>query len=156
MTDIRFYHLTRSPIEKALPQILLKALQTGKAILVYGDVQEDRIQSLNDQLWTFDDKSFIPHGTEKEGNPKDQPVWLTNKASNDNDAKILILFDNTQIQDDTSLDLKSFDLVCYFFDGAQSDVLNASRGYWKKLSDQDGLELTYWQQDQKGRWSQKA
>lgn len=157
MTEIRFYHLTRSPIEKALPQILGKALETNKNIMVYGQIDEGRLEALNNHLWQFDDKSFIPHGTPKEGFAEDQPVWLTNIPSNDNNAKILMLIDSTQVNTDGSeLNLSEFDLICYFFDGAQADKLQSSRGYWKALSDLGKYDLTYWQQDQKGAWSKKA
>ena len=52
MTDIAFYHLTRSPLEAALPKLLEKTLDAGKrAVVVAGS--EERVENLNNALWTY-------------------------------------------------------------------------------------------------------
>ncbi|MED5396188.1 MAG: DNA polymerase III subunit chi, partial [Pseudomonadota bacterium] len=40
MTEIAFYHLERSPLERALPKLLEKTLEAGKrALVVVGSVE---------------------------------------------------------------------------------------------------------------------
>lgn len=150
-TQIRFYHLMRSPFEQALPQILSKALERGMRAFCYGHCDEGRLQALNDYLWRYDEKSFIPHGTKKEGHADHQPVWLDNSPQNANQANLLILFDGARAEKPDE-----YEMVCYFFDGNRDDWLNEARAYWKELNDSKLYALSYWQQNQKGGWVQKA
>ena len=60
MTDVRFYHLTRTSLEAALPQMLEKTLERGqRAVVIAGS--DERVESLNAQLWTYHDRRFLPH-----------------------------------------------------------------------------------------------
>ena len=78
MTEIGFYHLTRSGLEQALPQLLQKTMEAEKrALIVLGS--PERVQWLSDQLWTFDAASWLPHGSQKDGDPELQPIWLDTK-----------------------------------------------------------------------------
>ena len=53
MSEIRFYHLTRSPLDRALPQLLEKTLRRDwRAVVIAGG--EERVESLNASLWTYD------------------------------------------------------------------------------------------------------
>src|SRR3546814_13385764 len=36
-----------------------------------------RVEALSARLWTYHDRSFLPHGTVKDGRAERQPVWLT-------------------------------------------------------------------------------
>ena len=51
MTEINFYHLTFSPLERALPKLLERTLEGGKRALVLA-ASEARVDALNSQLWT--------------------------------------------------------------------------------------------------------
>ena len=87
MTDIGFYHLQKWPLERALPKLLEKVLETGKrAVVIAGS--EDRVEALNGLLWTYNPNSFLPHGTSRDGNAADQPVWLTTEDENPNGADV--------------------------------------------------------------------
>ena len=76
MTRVDFYHLQKSNIENTLPKLLEKAYSTGKKILVKVG-NENRVEFLNTHLWTYEEQSFLPHGTQKDGSPEVQPIWLT-------------------------------------------------------------------------------
>ena len=92
MTDIRFYHLTRKTLEQALPELLEKTVQRGWRAVVMTS-SEERAEALNAHLWSYDQKSFLPHGSKKDGHAADQPVWLTAQDENPNEATVLFLTD---------------------------------------------------------------
>ena len=153
MTDIRFYHLTRSTVDEALPQIVIKAMSRDMKIFVQ-TCDEGRVDDISAKLWSFSKTDFIPHGTST-NDPKGedavhQPLWISDKDDNKNDATLLMLSDGIQ-HDDPS----QYEMMCYFFDGTNEKDVQAAREYWKALKDK-GLDLTYWQQDDRGSWAQKA
>ncbi len=149
MTEIRFYHLQTQTLEQALPKLLMKAYGTGKKIVVRA-ADATQVEALNMHLWTFHPNMFLPHGSKKDGYGDQQPIWLTDKDDNPNDAKILIL---TAPSEET--DLTTFDLCCDIFNGFDEEQVKAARMRWKAHKEQ-GFDLTYWQQDDKGGWAQKA
>lgn len=149
MTEVRFYHLTRTPLEGALPQMLAKVVEREqRAVVIAGS--EERVEALNARLWTYNDRSFLPHGSAKDGFAEDQPIWLTASDENPNGAQILFLTDGADSQG-----LGSYETCAILFDGNSETAVGAARERWTRLKD-DGHEVTYWQQDEQGRWSQKA
>ena len=149
MTDVRFYHLTRTPLEAALPQMLEKALERGqRAVVIAGS--EERVEALNAQLWTYQDHSFLPHGSAKDGYPAYQPVWLTARDENPNAAQVLFLTDGASAES-----LGSYEVCAILFDGGSETAVGAARDQWKRLKEA-GHQVTYWQQNEAGRWSQQA
>ena len=92
MTDVRFYHLTRSRMEAVLPVMLEKTLERDqRAVVMAGS--EERVEAINGHLWTWNDRGFLPHGSEKDGFAEGQPVWLTTRDENPNSAQVLFLTD---------------------------------------------------------------
>ena len=150
MSEIRFYHLQTQTPEQALPQILQKALAGGQRIVVRGS-DAGYIDRLNDHLWTFRPDSFLPHGSEKDGAgfAADQPVWLTDGDDNPNGACVLFLIGGASA--DKAAD---YALCCELFDGRNDTAVSAAREKWKSYKE-DGYEVTYWQQDEKGGWNKK-
>jgi len=149
MTEIRFYHLQTYNLDQALPQILGKALSAGHKINVrLPDTKE--VERINTLLWTFRPDSFLPHGSQKDGYAEDQPIWLTDKDENTNKANVLVLTNG--LENDN---LDTYTLVCDMFDGRNDEMVKAARERWKSYKEA-GHEITYWQQDQKGAWSQAA
>lgn len=148
MTEIRFYHMERSTLEQTLPALLSKALERGHKIIVK-TADRGNAEALNGYLWTYDPNSFLPHGTEKDGHADRQPIWITDKDENPNEANTLIL---TQATSHDSLE--EFDLCCEMLNGNNPDEVSAARQRWKTYKDK-GLDVTYWQQGQSG-WEKKA
>ena len=148
MTEIRFYHLTRSTVDQALPDLLERTLSRGWRAVVKGR-DEAEVESLNERLWTFRSESFLPHSTAKEGCAEDQPVWLTTAEENPNKAQVLFLLDGVETEM-----LDDYELVCSLFDGNDSDRVAAARGRWTAYK-QAGHQLAYWQQGEKG-WTNKG
>ena len=149
MTQIAFYHLQRSPLEAVLPRLLEKTLEAEKRALVLA-ASEARIEALNALLWTYNPNSWLPHGSAKDGYAEDQPVWLTTDEENPNGAQFLFLTDGMAAGDPGAFE-RCFDL----FDGNDDAAVVAARGRWKALKEA-GHELTYWQQNEQGKWEEKA
>lgn len=149
MTDIAFYHLMRSPLEAVLPRLLEKTRQAGKRAVVLAG-SEERVEALNALLWTHDPDGWLPHGSAKDGNAPEQPVWLTEKDENPNGAQFLFLTDGVAAAEPGAFE-RCFDL----FDGHDEAAVAAARQRWRTLKEA-GHELTYWQQNDAGKWEKKA
>ena len=149
MTEVRFYHLTRTTLEQALPQMLEKTLERGQRAMVLAG-SEERVEALNAWLWTYGDRTFLPHGSAQDGHAEHQPVWLTERDECPNGAQVLFLTDAA-----VSERLGDYTLCALLFDGNDADAVATARAQWATLKDA-GHDLTYWQQDDQGRWAQKT
>lgn len=138
-------------LEQVLPKLLEKAYETGKSVLVRVGTDE-RVEFLNALLWTYDDQSFLPHGSKKDGNAELQPIWLTSGTDNPNLASLLFLVDGARAE---TKELAGFSRVFNIFDGTSPEALQEARNFWKTLK-ANGDECFYWQQDEAGRWKQAA
>lgn len=149
LTEVRFYHLTRKPLERALPELLEKVLARGwRAVVMAGS--EERVEALNALLWTYGDGSFLPHGSARDGHPEQQPVWLTVGDENPNGAEVLILADGA-----ASAAVPDYSLCCELFDGRDQAAVAAARERWATYK-AAGHALTYWQQTERGGWEKQA
>jgi len=75
MTEVAFYHLTRSSLEQALPKLLEKTLAAGKrAVVRVGSPA--RAEALNVALWSNEASSWLPHGSAKDGAAEEKSTRL--------------------------------------------------------------------------------
>jgi DNA polymerase-3 subunit chi len=148
LTEISFYHLTATPLERALPRLLERARAQGHRIVVRAGSAE-RVAQLDALLWTYDEASFLPHGSGRDGNAAAQPIWLTERDENPNGAVMLVLLDGVAADD-----LSEFARCADFFDGNDPDAVEAARGRWRVARDA-GHNLTYWRQTASG-WERQA
>lgn len=148
MTDIRFYHMTQKRLEQTLPPLLAKALEQFPRIVIKAGSRE-QVEVLDNLLWSYDPASFMPHGYQHDGYESQQPVWLTTEDDNPNQATMLVLVDGA-----TSDGVDGFALCCEMFDGNDEESVTAARARWPVYKEA-GHELTYYQQDEDGRWLKK-
>lgn len=148
MAEIGFYHLLSWPLERALPKLLERARADGHRILVRA-ASSERVAHLDTALWTYDDASFLPHGTARDGNGAGQPIWLTDGDDNPNAASMLVLVDGAEAGD-----VAGFARCADLFDGNDPEAVEAARARWRRARDA-GHTLTYWQQTRAG-WQRKA
>lgn len=148
MTEIRFYHLTRSTVAQALPELLEKTLARGwRAVIKLNDAA--RVEDLNKHLWAYRADSFLPHGSAKDGQAVDQPVWLTTQDDAPNGAEVLF-----QLEGATSATPDVYALVCDVFDGNDDESVEQARARWVAYK-KAGHTLAYWQQGERG-WAKKG
>ncbi len=148
VTEILFYHLELHPLERVLPVLIEKSLERGWRVAVEASSPE-RVQRLNEVLWTYRDDSFLPHGVAGGDDDADQPVILTTEHDNPNAADVRFYVDRA-IPDGKG----TYQRLVFMFDGHDPDAVTEARKAWKALRDDN--ELTYWQQDPGGRWQKKA
>jgi len=149
VTEVYFYHLERQSLAEALPKLLERSLERGWRAVVQA-ASEERVEALNTLLWTYREESFLPHGTARDGRPAEQPIYLTAGEENPNGAQVRFLVDGTAIAD-----ISSYIRVAYVFDGRDGEAVKAARAAWQEAK-QRGQAVSYWQQDEAGRWQQKA
>ena len=149
MTEVLFYHLEHRPLERVLPQLVERTLARGwRAVVQAGS--EERVAALDTLLWTYAEDSFLPHGTQRDGNAAEQPVYLTAGEANPNGAAVRFLVDGAEIGE-----LIGYARIVYLFDGHDADAVARARAQWKAARDA-GCEATYWQQSPEGRWEKRA
>jgi DNA polymerase-3 subunit chi len=149
MTRIGFYHLVRSPLEQALPKLLEKIVGAGHRVVVVAGSAE-RVGFLDNLLWTYEPESWLPHGTNRDGEAALQPVFLTDAEDNPNQADVLVLTDGV-VPDQ----LDAYERCLTLFDGNDEQAVAIARSLWKEWKD-GGWELTYYQQTEQGAWQEKA
>lgn len=147
--DVMFYHLERQPLERVLPALVEKTLERGwRAVIQVGS--DERLEALDAALWTYAEDSFLPHGSARSGHAADQPVYLTTGDDNPNGAGVRFLIDGAPPASFTGVTR----IVC-MFDGNDGEAVAAARSQWKAAK-AAGCGLTYWQQNEDGRWEKKA
>lgn len=142
MTEVGFYHLTRSAVEAALPQLLDRTLAARQRAVVLC-ANAERVAALDAALWGGADQ-WLPHGTAADGDADIQPIWLTTEDEAPNNARFLFLIDGAE-----SKRLDEFERVFDLFDGTDEQAVAAARARWAAARAQ-GLTLTYWRQTTRG------
>ena len=136
---VDFYHLEQSTVERALPPLLERVIQAGYRAVVLAS-SPNKVEVFADVLWTYNPNTWLPHGTEKDGRPADQPIWLTDCDENPNQAKVLVLTDGM-----ISEKMPSFERCLDLFDGNNSEDIIAARKRWS-AANTAVHELQYWHQ----------
>ena len=148
-TEVLFYHLEHQPLDRVLPNLLERTLQSGwRAVVQAGSTE--RLEAIDALLWTYADDSFLPHGTAKDSAPDRQPILLTVGPENPNGAGVRFLIDGADI--DT---FAGYVRIVVIFDGRDEEALARARAQWQQARAQ-GNKATYWRQTENGRWEQKA
>jgi DNA polymerase-3 subunit chi len=149
VTEILFYHLQKRPLEAVLPVLLEKSLERGWRCVVEAGSPE-RVEALDAHLWTYSDEGFLPHGTSRDADAAEHPIVLTTETSNPNGANVRFFVDGA-----VPGDIAGLTRAVLIFDGNDDGAVAAARDVWKVLKGK-GLEPSYWQQDEGGRWNKKA
>jgi DNA polymerase-3 subunit chi len=155
VTEVGFYqlggHLGGTALERALPKLLERALAEGYRIVVMAGSPE-RVDHLDTLLWTYDEASFLPHGSARsglaDGQAAAQPIWLTAIEENPNNAQMLVLTDGVR-----AAGLALYARCCDMFDGGDEGAVAAARERWRDAK-AAGHSLAYWEQTAKG-WEKR-
>ena len=145
VTEIGFYHLTRTGPDQALPALLGRTLAAGeRALVLCGSAS--RVEALDCALWECKDPDWLPHGSARTGHPALQPIWLTVQEENPNAARFLFLLDGRE-----TADLGAWARVFDLFDGQDEAAVAAARRRWSAAK-AGGHTPVYWRQGERG-WS---
>lgn len=147
--EVWFYHLERTALEQALPDLLERTLARGwKALVRTSDAK--RMEQLDEWLWTWRDDSFLPHGVEGEVHAAREPVLLTTGAENVNGANALFVIDRAEVGP-----LDGLTRCVVMFDGRDEAALQDARGQWRAVK-AAGHPVSYWQESPERGWIKKA
>lgn len=145
--QVDFYHLTVTPLERALPSIAQRVVAGGGRLLIVSGDEAQR-GAIDRLLWSFAPDSFLPHGQAGGDGEADQPILIALDVVPANQAANVALIDGKWR--DAAL---TFDRAFHFFD---ADRIADARMAWKTLADRDGVERRYWKQEDAGKWEQAA
>ena len=152
--EIWFYHLTVQPLERTLPKLLERSIERGWKAVVQASTDE-RVNALDEFLWTYADESFLAHGTARDGDAELQHVYLTTGPENPNEANVRFFIEGARISPVLAAGGTPYDRMILMFDGNDPEDLAAARLQWKELK-AAGHDLSYWQQNDGGGWEKKA
>jgi DNA polymerase-3 subunit chi len=147
-TEVWFYHLERTGLDQALPELLEKTIQKGWRAVVRTR-EPGRVEHLDGWLWTYRDDSFLAHATDDEPGAARQPILLTTSFENPNSADALFLVDGA----DPGL-LDGYQRCVVLFDGADPAQLAVARAQWSAIK-ATGAPVSYWKQQARG-WERQA
>lgn len=147
-TQFWFYHLEASTLEGVLPGLLEKTLEKGWRALV--KLPEAKLDHMDSFLWTFRDDAFLPHGREDEPQADLQPILLSATADSAKGFDAVFLLDGEAV-----VDMDGVSRAMVMINGRSETDVVRERGRWKELKEQ-GADLAYYQQDERGRWEKKA
>lgn len=147
MSEIGFYHLTRTDLTHSLPQLLARTLAAQQRAVVLCAYAE-RVAALDKALWEAADP-WLPHGSAADGDAALQPIWLATDDAAPNGARFLFVVDGK-----ANARLEAFDRVFDLFDGNDPAAVAAARARWVAAK-AAGHRLAYWQQGTRG-WEKKA
>ncbi|MBS0478611.1 MAG: DNA polymerase III subunit chi [Proteobacteria bacterium] len=145
--QVDFYHLTVTPLERALPSIAQRVVAGGGRLLIVSGAGAQR-GAIDRLLWSYSPESFLPHGRTGGDDDASQPVLIAADCTPINQAANIALIDGAWR--DEAL---TFGRVFHFFD---RECIQDARAAWKRLADRDGVERRYWKQDDAGKWEQAA
>jgi|TARA_A100001388_G_scaffold269106_1_gene245004 DNA polymerase-3 subunit chi len=150
VTQIIFYSTAPLQVEKTLFALLEKSLEKGnKSLLLFKD--KEKCLSINEQLWTYKQNSFLPHISEDDQiyDNIDVPVYLSTK--NENPFKAELLFSIDGFLPDN---IDHFERVIIIID-VNDELLNEKyKNYYLDIN-KNFEDIVFYKSDDNGKWIEK-
>jgi DNA polymerase IIIc chi subunit len=127
-SEISFYQVDED-LGKSIAPLMLKILGEKKHALIFTR-DEKLIKDVDYNLWAYGKSKFIPHITvfDEGFEAKRQPIFITNKEENANNADYLIFLDEP-----SEGFAAGFKRVFYFFaEGGKNTTLKPDKSYKKE------------------------
>ena len=150
MTQIIFYSTAPLQVEKTLFALLEKSLEKGnKSLLLFKD--KEKCLSINEQLWTYKQNSFLPHISEDDQiyDNIDVPVYLSTK--NENPFKAELLFSIDGFLPDN---IDHFERVIIIID-VNDELLNEKYKKYYLDINKNFEDIVFYKSDDNGKWIEK-
>lgn len=148
MSEVFFYHLTKTTLEIALPKILERALSAEWSLEIRTNANTN-LDEISNAIWRGPEESFLPHCLEDHEDLQDYPIVLC-KSPLKEWRDCLIVVDRGDLKEN---EVKNYKRVCLIFDAKIEVELSKARESWKKLSE-EGINTVYWAEEN-GRWVKK-
>ena len=144
--NISFYNLKSTPIGRALPVLLQKALDANmhpSVIVPLGTTDE-----FSHILWHGGGAdSFLAHDINDTATPK-SPIKLTDSPDFNRSVRFFV----NDLQTDW---IAGADSIYFIFDSEDTSVVHNARTVWRALQQATEYTLLYYQQDINGKWAKK-
>ena len=150
MTQIIFYSTAPLQVEKTLFALLEKSLEKGnKSLLLFKD--KEKCLSINEQLWTYKQNSFLPHISEDDQiyDNIDVPVYLSTK--NENPFKAELLFSIDGFLPDN---IDHFERVIIIIDVNDKLLNEKYKNYYLDIN-KNFEDIVFYKSDDNGKWIEK-
>ena len=142
--EINFYQID-DLLHKMIVPLLLKIYDQQKKALILCE-NEEMVGKLDLGLWNFSKTKFLPHISDQDDfDLKIQPILLTEREENLNDADFLIMFSEKSEEF-----IKNFKRIFYFF--GPNDLPDA-RSFWKS-SKKKSYNLNFYRREA-GVWKKQ-
>ena len=105
---------------------------------------------MDDYLWAYKDDSFLPHGRDDEPMAEQQPITLSASTQTAEGHQAVFLLGGTDIPD-----MKGVERCMVMINGRSEADVTRERQRWKTLK-KTGVNLSYYQQNDRGSWEKKA
>ena len=125
---ISCYRTIREKLPKAFCMLAEKCYNNGIKVFVYTNSKE-YILELDEILWTFSKKQFIPHGTIYDPFPEKQPILIGSELKNLNNSLGMIIINASlngilPILSSDNFTINAFKRLFFLYD--QTDPISAS------------------------------
>jgi DNA polymerase-3 subunit chi len=147
-----FYHVTQSPLETVLANLLTRALAQGWRVELRGG-DAGRLGWLDQWLWEHPEDGFLPHGLAGGAHDGLQPVLLGTDPAVQSAGRFeaLMALDGAAVSPE---EIAARERVWILFDGRDGAATQTARDQWKALTGA-GAQAAYWAEED-GRWQKKA
>jgi len=142
---VDFWQLSSDPVEKVVALIAHRVMDSGERLLVVSQHAPQR-EAISRALWKAGPESFLANGEASAPGADVQPILLSETTQAENSASHVIFADG-EYRAPTG-----FDRAFLLFDDG---TLEAARGTWRSLDDTDGLERSFFRQED-GKWVKVA
>lgn len=141
MAQVDFYQLSRDPVERVVPLLAAKVLESGdRLLIVSGDAE--RRAAVSQAMWEREN-AFLAHGEAGHPHETRQPVLLADTCSAANGARMVLIADGIW-----RAEAAGFERAILLF-GA--DQTGAARQLWAALG-AEGCALRIFKQRDEGGW----
>lgn len=142
---IDFYQLSRDPVERVVPVLAGKVLDSGSRLLIVA--RDDALrQALSRALWDYNG-SFLANGLAGESDSTRQPILLSENCEAENGAGMICLADG-----DWRDEAGGFERALLIF---APERTQSARELWRSLG-QAGHDLHIHKQTASGVWREGA
>ena len=141
--QVDFYQLSRDPVERVVPLLAGKVLESGARLAIAARDEALR-NRLSDALWAQDPPAFLANGMVGEAGADRQPILIGETCERTNDATMTLLADGEWREE-----AAAFERAILLFDDTATD---AARDLWRKFAGRDNIERRFFKQDERGRW----
>ncbi len=143
-TEVSFYEVIGDDFEKIACSLIEKCYHTNCNTLVVTE-DEGMQEMFNKMLWTYKQKSFVPHGSLNDPRASDQPVLITYKDENLNNSTLLVLIGGAYIN------VENFHRVFIIFSAESERQSKLAQSIHSTLSNHES-DINFYKKEQSGPW----